>query len=163
MKHLLIIPVLLLFGVTGAAEPVSQWELKTDDTRIALRVHDNQIFIANLQSAVIDQHWVPGDIPVSLMSTVWLDGGEHKTQWTFAGADQKAQTLTLTFQNAEPKLLLRSIWRARPGRGPIEHWIEIENESPQRVTIPQQESLQFSPLAMPDPKCNIWWIKRGGS
>lgn len=71
-------------------------------------------------------------------------------------------TLTLTFTNAAPALLLRSIWRARPGHGPVEHWIEIVNDTAQRVTVSHQDSLSLAALRPGNP-ATVWWIKRGGS
>jgi hypothetical protein len=164
MKQILLILSVLLVTSARAVDGVNQWELKTDDTQIGLRVRDDQIFIHNLESVANHQRWVPGDIPLALIPNVSVGDHEQATRWAFKSGECKSDTLTLYFACDEPKLALRSIWRARPGRGPIEHYIEIKNESPQRVTIPQQESLQLSSLFIDDlQSTNIWWIKRGGS
>ena len=75
--------------------------------------------------------------------------------------DQGSGQVILTFTNTDPKLVLRSIWRARPGRGPVEHWITIENRSGRRVTVSQQDSLSLMGLK-PAGKAALWWVACGG-
>ena len=101
---------------------------------------------------------------IPLLPKAWIGNREMATQWKFHNGrmDQSAHTLVLTFTSAEPKLLLRSMWRARPGRGPVEHWIEIENRSAARVAISHQDSLSLHGLKG-DGSADLWWIKRGGS
>lgn len=169
MNKLGLILILIASTVAHAAAE-DRWPLATADTRLVLRVDANQLSIENLESAVGQQKWLVGKAKIPLLSRVWIADRELQIGWIFAGAESNPDlgTLTLTFNhagnNAGPKLSLRSIWRARPGRGPIEHSIEIDNRSSLRVTVPQQESLQLSSLALADPKStHIWWIKRGGS
>jgi alpha-galactosidase len=99
-----------------------------------------------------------------LMAKVWQGQRELQTDWRFQNGvlDKSSGTLTLTFTNTMPRLDLRSHWRARPGHGPIEHWITIENLSGERVTVSQQESLALPDLR-PGEAASFWWIKRGGS
>jgi alpha-galactosidase len=76
--------------------------------------------------------------------------------------DRAAGRLVLTFAASEPNLVLRSIWRGRPGHGPIEHWIEIENLSGKRVTLSHQDSLALHGLDI-GRQAKLWWVQRGGS
>lgn len=172
------LPIILSLFVSLACSGASkQWRLKTDDTQLTVSVRDNRIFLTDLSSTVNRTGWLMQDSPVPLISHIWIGDREVQTSWSllneasnfaeFSFLPRSAEgrgTVTLTFVNAEPKLRLQSIWRARPGRGPIEHWIEIQNQSNERVTIPHQESLQLSSLAIEAPKqTSLWWIKRGGS
>ncbi len=75
---------------------------------------------------------------------------------------QPGGKLTLRFTNAYPPLELHSIWQARPGRGPVEHWLTIANKSDGPVTLGHQESLVLSGLAVPPGEADVWWINRGG-
>ena len=81
-----------------------------------------------------------------------------------ADLDAKGEQLTLHFSNANPKLSLDSVWRARAGRGPAEHWLTIANQSDGPITVTQQESLALANLWLPaeNPR-KAWWINRGGS
>ena len=86
------------------------------------------------------------------------------TAWRFANGNlsEKGTILTLIFQNANPRLDLRSVWRARKGRGPIEHWTEFVNRSNSNITVPQQESLALDGVNA-GGKAEAWWVRRGAS
>ncbi len=140
------------------------WELATADTRIEIDVLDDQIAIRRLEAVHAAQNWAGAPMRLPLMAKLWLNGREIAPVWKYArGAqDRDAGTLTLEFSCAQPALNLRSIWRARPGRGPIEHWIEIENRSAERITLGHQDSLALRGLVAGGPAA-LWWIRRGGS
>jgi alpha-galactosidase len=58
---------------------------------------------------------------------------------------------------------LQSIWHARGGHGPVEHWLTIANHSTEPLTIGHQDSLVLSNLKIPERQgMDAWWIKRGG-
>lgn len=140
------------------------WSLSTDDTRVSIGLAENRPLIEHLQAPGSVHDWVLSATSIPLMDKVWLEGTEVPTAWRFAEADQDDSkgTVTLTFTNASPALALRSIWRARPGHGPIEHWMELTNRSGRRVTVSHQDSLAFTSLDA-GPQARIWWIRRGGS
>lgn len=149
---------------TSAAAGPPTWTLSTEDTRISITVSNQQPVIQHLQVPWSKHDWVTADTPVPLMNKIWVDGREVSTAWVFGrGArDHSAGTLTLTFTNTLPGVSLRSIWRARPGHGPVEHWIEIVNHSGQRLAVSNQDSLSLAALH-PGGQAKVWWIKRGGS
>src|SRR6185312_7426543 len=93
-------------------------------------------------------------------------GSAVKTDWKFQGADldNKKEQLTLRFANADPQLQLNSIWRARHGPGPIEHWLTMVNDSGHTITVTHQDSLVLEGLTLQvNESGNVWWINRGGS
>lgn len=165
---MLMLAQLLMPALIAAASPstqaASRWELATADTSATIAVVQNQIHIVQLANPVARHNWANEAMTVGLMKTVWSDSQEYSTAWLFDQGQWSpaAGTLTLIFTNAKPAMTLRSIWRARPGRGPIEHWLELDNRSGKPVAISQQDSLSLSSLR-PGAPAQVWWIKRGGS
>lgn len=138
-----------------------RWNLATDDTRATIGVRDDRPLVEELGAVGETHKWCVGS-SVPLIDRIWLDGREVPVRWRFDHADQTAPNLVLHFQSESPPLELRDIWRARKGRGPIEHWIEIANRTKQSITIPQQESLSLDGIN-PGGAANVWWIRRGAS
>ncbi len=154
----------LAVGLTRPAGGDNTWTLSTADTHITVRILDDRPVVEHLAAAGATHNWAATPMPVPLMQHVWIDDREIPAHWKFKHGlqDKAAGTLVLTFNSAEPALAVRSIWRARPGRGPVEHWVEIENLSAQRVTLSHQDSLTLSALRC-GGKATIWWINRGGN
>ena len=147
----------------GAAAETNQWTLRTADTEIGVGVSGNQPVVSRLACTGQQHNWAARPMAVGLMAKVWVGQREVPTAWTFRHGqmDEAAGKLTLVFDNADPKLQLRSVWRARPGHGPVEHWMEIENTSGGRVTVAHQDSLDLGALH-PGGAAGLWWVKRGG-
>jgi len=144
-----------------------EWTLRTADTEISVSVPDSpgrQPILRRLAAVGEDHNWAGPGMLVPLVGEVGVGGRVLPTQWRFEHAQQDpgAGRLVLLFRNADPKLELSSIWRARPGPGPVEHWIEIRNLSGGRVCVPHQDSLSLGGLR-PGGDATLWWILRGGS
>ena len=58
---------------------------------------------------------------------------------------------------------LRSVWRAHPGPGPVEHTIFIVNREAQEILLPLQPTLAFSFATDRGRTIEQWWVERGGS
>jgi alpha-galactosidase len=161
-KGLSIVLTVMAMALGGAAAG-AQWQLATDDTRIELQIADGRLVMERLEHTGGGHNWAGEPMPVALMAKVWVGRREMQTQWTFAGSSRsrRAGTLALEFTNADPKLTLRSIWRAQHGPGPIEHWIEIANQSDAPVTVSHQDSLSLVGL-QPGAPAEASWIQRGG-
>ena len=104
--------------------------LENEDTRLTVCVADNRLFMASLKNPRQGWDWVSGipPAPVPLPSTV---SGKAVT-WQYVGQDIETTNgtrLTLRFTSASPNMELRSVWRARPGVGPVEHQITVVNKS----------------------------------
>lgn len=146
--------------------PVKSWRLATDDTEIILTVRDGFPVVDSLRSTATHRNWLSSPVKESLMKSVQADGATTELSWKYQGAglDAKGEQLTLHYANASPKLSLDSVWRARSGRGPAEHWVTMANDSGRTITVTQQESLTLSNLAVPaGESAQAWWINRGGS
>jgi len=164
--------LLVLAAPSVVAAPAQQpcWTLATADTRVTIGVADDRPVMLELSDRQGRHEWVPRGLAVPLMARVWVGGQEAKTDWRLEGplpirpspgGRGNAGEVSLAFTNAGPRLALRSIWRARPGRGPIEHWVEIENLSGQPVTLGHRDSLSLLGLA-PGAQATVWWVRRGG-
>lgn len=100
------------------------------------------------------------------MGTIILDGVPHNTDWKFKGTDQDIQNGELVFRytNSNPALELKSAWRARWGRGPVEHWLTVANNSQKMLTMTHQDSLDIEGLTLAaSESAQAWWINRGGN
>lgn len=138
------------------------WTLSTSDTVIELGLRDNTLVVQRLEDVHSRENWLSSPSPLPLLERVGVDGSDRPAAWQYSKALEKSGVLRVEFLNREPSLVLESVWRARPGRGPIEHWVEIRNASPRRVSISQQESLALIGIG-PRAASQLWWIKRGGA
>lgn len=166
MHHLTCALILISPLTSFASQANSSWTLATADTRVAIAVVNDRPVVQTLQCPKCAHNWAGDGLRVPLMDRVAVGGSEVKTTWQFERGDfdERARTLTLTFANAKPRLVLRSIWRARPGAGPVEHWIEIENLARERVMITHQDSLSLDRMAMPAGlSVTAHSVRRGGS
>ena len=137
------------------------WSLSTGDTDAVVAVERGRPVLKRL-GAPGRANWLPSGAPETLPPAVGWQGRSIPTNWKFHGGSFDSGMLTLSFVNADPPLELQSIWRARPGRGPLEHWLTIANRSSGPVTLSQQESLVLSGMETPPGETNVWWINRGG-
>ncbi len=153
----------LCLAQTIAARQPLEWELSTDDTRIVVGVSDHGPLVKLLADRQLGFNWLASPVAVPLLNRVWIGPREVPVDWKLdeGTRDPSAGRLVLRFTSVDPKLVLRSVWRARPGRGPVEHWIEIENRCGERVTLAHQDSLTLRGLQANGP-AELWWIRRGG-
>jgi hypothetical protein len=166
MKHLLAL-VVCLVGVQGAwgADDAMSWRLSTEDTAMVVAIQNGLPVVTQLSSTKNDANWLLAPAPEGLLPSVTQNGVPTKTQWIYQGGalDPDSGQLVLRFSNAVPALELKSIWQARPGHGPVEHWLTIANRSGAVITVGHQDSLVLSHIAIPaNDSIDAWWIKRGG-
>lgn len=168
MKHLLV-PVLCVIGaceVAWCSDNDNSWRLNTDDTAIVVAVQQGIPVVTQLGSAKGESNWLHAPAPETLPPSVVQQGSSSATKWQYEGGafDPQSGELVLRFSNVVPAMKLLSIWRARPGRGPVEHWMTIANNSGTTITIGHQDSLVLSHLLLPtNESMDAWWIKRGAS
>jgi Melibiase/Glycosyl hydrolase family 36 C-terminal domain len=168
MKYLLtvIVCVASCCNLASCSDSDQSWRLSTDDTVLTVTVEQNMPVMTQLSSAKGDLKWLRGPVPEVLLPSIIRQGSSLATKWQYEGGafDPKSGQLVLRFANSDPALELQSIWRARPGRGPIEHWLTIANNSGGVIAIGHQDSLVLGHLAIPtDDSMDAWSIKRGAS
>ncbi|MGH9544913.1 MAG: alpha-galactosidase [Terriglobales bacterium] len=147
-----------------ASDADKSWRLSTDDTAVVVAVQDGMPVVTQLGSPKNDSNWLLGPVPETFLPTVTQQGSATTTKWRYEGGtfDAASGQLVLRFSNSTPALALESIWRARPGRGPVEHWLTILNRSGAVVTIGHQDSLVLNRLRIPaDQPLDAWSIRRG--
>lgn len=164
--------ILLAISLAGAntrakgPDAGKSWRLATADTELEFAVKDGSPVLEALRSTSTHRNWLASPRKESLVKSALVNGVASDLDWHFDSADldAKGEQLTLHFSNASPKLSLDSVWRARPGHGPAEHWVTIANQSGGVITVTQQESLALTNLAVPaGESAQAWWINRGGS
>ncbi len=146
--------------------PGNSWRLSTDDTTIDVSVEQGIPVVTRLSSGNAAWNWVLAPSPEILLPSVTQKGSAIATKWRYDGGafDSGTGRLVLRFSNQFPRLEIDSIWQARPGRGPIEHWLTIANNSEMPITIGHQDSLALGHLVVPaNEEMDAWWIKRGAS
>jgi len=153
----------LVSEVALPAGAMTKWSLETDDTEIRFGLVDGHPLIQSLQCKKEAHNWLAAPSPLSLMERVWVGDKVFPLAWRLEQVQVSKPTgqLMFCFTNVEPRLALRSIWRARPGHGPVEHWAEIENRSGHEITLSCQDSLALLGLRPTGP-ATACWIKRGG-
>ena len=167
MKYLLVLVAFLanFSSLALCSDNEKPWRLTTDDTAVVIDVQQGAPVVTLIGSAKKDgSNWLLAPAPEVLLPSVTQQGSSLTTQWHYQGGtlDSQRGQLVLRFTNAAPALELQSIWRARPGHGPVEHWLTIANNSGAVITIGHQDSLVLSHLAVPgDESMDAWWIKRG--
>jgi alpha-galactosidase len=154
-------------AIAASEQPTASpaWKLATEDTEVILSIKGGWPVLEALKSTAARRNWLMSPLRESLMQTVEIDGVSRDLNWKFENADLDAKggQLVLHYRNAMPRLSLDSVWRARPGHGPIEHWSALTNESGHAITVLHSESLALSGLTIPSTKpVQAWWIKRGG-
>jgi hypothetical protein len=168
MKYLLIVVACITCccNWVWCADNDKSWRLSTDDTTLTVTVEQGVPVVTQLGSAKGASEWLLAPAPEALLPSVTQQGSSLTTKWHYEGGvfDPQSGKLVLRFSNSAPAMELQSIWRARPGRGPIEHWLTIANQSGATITIGHQDSLVLGNLAIPaDDSMDAWSIKRGAS
>ena len=145
--------------------PAHTWKLATDDTEIVISVKGGWPVLEALRSTTVRRNWLNSPLKESLIRTVEVGGVRNEVDWKFARAEinPDGRQLSLHYGSVSPKLSLESVWRAREGRGPVEHSLTLVNQSGKPITVLQAESLTLTGLTIPSTQLvQAWWIKRGG-
>jgi hypothetical protein len=167
MKPLLIVTLCLMGaqGIAWGADDARSWRLSTDDTAMVVAIQQDVPVVNELSSTKGGVHWLAAPTPEVLLPTITQQGASTATHWKYEGGalDPTSGQLVLRFSNASPSMELQSIWRARPGHGPVEHWLTIANRSGEVITVGHQDSLVLNYITIPTHESmDAWWTKRGG-
>src|SRR5262245_17418595 len=127
----------LIFLLLLAAPVPADVEIESGDTRVTVAFAEGRLLLTRLRSTADPHDWSGGGAAFPLPERVSMAGREVETRWTLEGAavDRAAGSAVLAFDAPSPGLRLRSIWRARPGPGPVEHRLTIENRSGGEVVL----------------------------
>ena len=122
-----------------AAEPpkTTTWTLATEDTELTVTVAGGTARITRLRNPVQKWNWVATPSP-SPMPGIRVENQPKPLHWEFRDAFEnqtQGHQVILRFTCTDPALELKSHWQARPGPGPVENWVTIENQSGGPVTF----------------------------
>ena len=154
---------LVLGCATSALAAPDHWDLKTADTQIALEVRGDAPVISRLKRTNGEFNWAREPMRVPLIAQVTVDGKKQATAWKFESSafGRERRHADADVQQCSAESAFEVDLASATGRGPIEHWIEVENRTGETVTVPQQESLSLARLAA-GKEAKVWWIRRGG-
>lgn len=117
----------------------------TNDTGATIAVKNNQIYLKSLKNPLRGWDWINADTIVPLVTPV----SGVAPNWTYQDMTTDTSVgvkITLRFTSTTPNLELKSIWWARPGTGPVENWMTVQNKSGGNVTY--GTSIQAANLAI---------------
>ena len=142
------------------------WTLSTADTKLMLGVDsDKQLTIYELSSPAAGWNWTSSPSRFPLLSRVDSGGVQYAPHWVYKDAtvdSSDGRKVTIRFSNDKPAMELKSVWRARSGRGPVRHTMFITNNSGQPITIYEQETLDIH-VAGPKANTNVWYFSDDAS
>jgi len=145
----------------NAASPAASWTLKTDDTKLTLGIgKDQQLYLYELSSPGANWNWTSTPSPFPLMSRADVDGKRHEVKWTYQDAavdSSDGMKVTIRFVSGTPAMELKSVWHARPGRGPVRHTMFLKNNTGASVTIYEQETTDIHVVG-PKADTNVWYF-----
>jgi hypothetical protein len=99
------------------------------------------------------------------MNRVDIGDTQYLLDWTFQDSNldiSDGTKVTLRFTSTSPYLELKSIWWARSGPGPIEHYMTIKNNSGSNIMLYQQESLDINVMAGVKDQTKVWYVNKDG-
>jgi Melibiase/Glycosyl hydrolase family 36 C-terminal domain len=73
----------------------------------------------------------------------------------------ESRQIRLVYLAESPRLRLVWLWRARAGRGPLEHAVEVENQSNDPVWLPLGPSFRYDWEINTDAALERFWVEKG--
>lgn len=154
----LLVECAVAVAPTAAAKT---WTLSTDDTKLVLGIDKAQrLCIYELSSPSAGWNWTASPSPVPSLGRADMDGKRFDPHWVYRDATvdkNDGQKVTICFTCDKPAMELRSVWHARPGRGPIRHSAFITNKSDKPITIYEQETFDLHVVG-PKADTNVWYF-----
>jgi hypothetical protein len=149
-----------------AASAIASWTLTTDDTKLTVGVgQDQHLYLYELGNPTAGWNWTSSPSLFPLLSRVDVGGTRHATKWAYQEGTVDSSDgvkLTIRFTNREPALELKSVWHARPGRGPVRHCMFLKNNTGGPITIYEQETFDIH-VAGPKADTNVRYINDDAS
>ena len=144
-----------------AGTSIEAWTIATEDTKLTVGANkDGQLVVCELSNPAAGWNWTAEPSVFDLVAKAGVDGVDRPLRWQFKGGtleENDGQQLRLRFACAEPALELESVWRARPGRGPVRHAMRIANRSGQPVTLHEQPTVHLALAGRPEKGALTLW------
>src|SRR3990167_127765 len=117
-----------------------------------------QMYLVELGSPAAGWNWTIAPSPFPLMSRADVGGVRHAIKWVYQEGtvdSSNGHKVTIRFTSSQPALELKSVWHARPGRGPVRHSMFLRNNTAGPITIYEQETLDIHVVG-PKADTNVW-------
>jgi hypothetical protein len=148
-------------STTGVASAKVSWTLTTDDTKLTVGVgQDQQLYVYELSNPTAGWNWTAQPAVCPLFDRVDVGGKSQTLHWEYQDGkvdNSDGVKLTIRFTNREPALELKSVWHARPGRGPVRHTLFLTNHAGGTITIYEQETFALHVVG-PDGGVDVSYI-----
>lgn len=146
------------------ADTNARWTLCTADTSLKLSVSNNRVYIDGLKNPAQDWNWVPtaSEVPLPGRNSIRTGNVDQTPNWKCVGATEDksdGDTVTLLFTSTMPALELKSVWSAKPGPGPVENQVTIENKTGQGLVYSPDISANVLRLRA-DKSVNLWSFEK---
>jgi hypothetical protein len=122
------------------------WTLATADTGVTVQLSGDDIRLVGLRNPAQQWNWIAAPTNVPMPALKGPDG-PRPLPWKFKDATEdrsNGDRLTLRFDCTEPALELTSVWQARPGPGPVENYVTVENKSNSSVTFAPTDAAKLA-------------------
>ena len=130
-----------------AGSRADTWTIATDDTKLTIgATTTGQLCIYELSNPAVGWNWTAEPSVFPLPGKADVGAVAQDLRWKFKDATLDkgdGQKLTIRFTCENPSLELKSVWWARPGRGPVRHEMRIANQSSKPVTLSEQPTIHL--------------------
>jgi Melibiase/Glycosyl hydrolase family 36 C-terminal domain len=136
-------------------------ELSSAETAIAVEAgeHAPRLTTLTLRGATSWKNRADETLPAQIE----VHGVAQPVVWRLdrAASRFEHQLIQLVYVTDSPRLVALWQWRARAGRGPLEHTLSIQNLSRESIWLPLQPSLRFDWKIDPKSALQRFWVEKG--
>jgi hypothetical protein len=152
-------------GVTRAANADDsrglRGELAGAETTIAVEAgeHAPRLTLLSLRGTTVWKNRADDMLP----DTIEIRGKAQHVEWRLDRSASRFESteIRLVYVADSPRLRWVWRWRARDGRGPLEHSVEIENTSQESLWLPPDPSFRFDWQVDPQAPLERFWVEKG--
>ncbi len=136
--------------------------LGTDDTSLTLCVAGNRIYITSLKNPAQGWNWcgTACEMPLPKVNNGTVPNWVYDTCIV---DNTNGTTLMLKFTSSAPNLELGSIWRVRPGVGPVEHKFTVKNNTGGQISFAETDLIAAKFHFTADGSIDIFPVASGTS
>ena len=161
---LFIVPVIIQTIHAQNHLPTPNWQLKTEDTQITIAVAGNRPVIYELKNITNGWNWIKKKSEMPFPENVKIGSTSYHPDWKYEDSKiekSKGTTLTLRFVSKTPNLLLESVWEAKPGVGPVENSVSIQNKSGETIIFQDADVISANINVTADSTITLWRFNKG--
>jgi len=166
IKFALILTVTFFIQTVCARHrlPTPNWILKTEDTQLTIGVTNNHPVVYELRNTRNGWNWIKEPSEMPFPEKVKIGTSTHHPDWKYQDAkveESNGIKLILHFLSTTPKLMLESVWEARPGVGPVENSVSIKNNSGESISFQDADVISANINLTADSTITLWRFNKG--